>query len=306
MRRPLFVLILAGFCAANTATAAEWRVPGDFATIQAAIDSPSVVAGDVILVGPGPHAGAFVTKSVEIRGEGGAVINSGPLHDSGKMQGFRLKAGSQGTTISHLTFEVGLAIINGAAVNNVTVVQNRFLNAYQAVSNWGGSGWDISHNDIVDLETACGGGIGILIGDWQATLSGVLDNLVAHNKISGTLHVSDGDCGGYAGAGIVIYADFRWGAPGAVALAYNRVIKNKVSVVSDNPGLVDINAFEMTDTRHELGVIYENAIGFNDFRGTASQIDLSPPELAGVNLISRNFGNNRGHGLHPSVFRPDR
>ena len=89
----------------------------------------------------------------------------------------------------------------------------------------------------------------------------------------------------------------------AVALAYNRVIKNKVSIVSDNPALVDINAFELTDTSHELGVIYENAIGFNDFRGTASQIALSPPGLAGVNLISRNFGNNRGHGLHPSVFR---
>ena len=79
--------------------------------------------------------------------------------------------------------------------------------------------------------------------------------------------------------------------------------KNKVAVVSDNPGLVDINAFEMTDTRHEPGVIYENAIGFNDFRGTASQIDLSPPELVGVNALSRNLGTNRGHGLHPSVFR---
>jgi hypothetical protein len=39
-----------------------------------------------------------------------------------------------------------LAIINGEAVNNVTVVQNRFLNANQAVTNWGGSGWGISRN----------------------------------------------------------------------------------------------------------------------------------------------------------------
>jgi len=30
---------------------------------------------------------------------------------------------------------------------------------------------------------------------------------------------------------------------------------------------------------------------------------LSPLTLADVNAISRNFGENRGHGLHPSVFR---
>jgi len=306
MRRLLFavsLVALLAFGAAPSALASEWRVPGDFATIQEAVDSPDVSAGDLIIVRPGFHAGALLEKSLEIRGEGRAVINTGPLHPSGKTQGFRMLAGSQGTTISHLTFQVDLAIINGGAVNNVTVSHNRFLNANQAVTNWGGSGWDILHNEIVDLQTDCGGGIGVLIGDYNANPSGVLDNLVAHNRISGTLYVAPGDCGGYAGAGIVIYADFRWGAPGAVALAYNRVTKNRVAIVSDNPGLVDINAFEMTDTRHEPGVIYENAIGFNDFRGTASQIDLSPPELAGVNLLSRNLGTNRGHGLHPSVFR---
>ena len=307
MRRLLFavsLVALLAFGTAPSAIASEWRVPGDFATIQEAVDSPGVSAGDVIIVGPGFHAGALLTKSVEIRGEGGALINTGPLHSSGKAQGFRLLAGSQGTTISHLTFQVDLAIINGGAVNNVTVSHNRFLNANQAVTNWGGSGWDISHNEIVDLQTDCGGGIGVLIGDYNANQSGVFDNLVAHNRISGTLRVAPGDCGGYAGAGIVIYADFREpDGLGAVALAYNRVTKNKVAVVSDNPELVDINAFEMTDTRHEPGVIFENAVGFNDFRGTASQIDLSPPELAGVNLLSRNLGTNRGHGLHPSVFR---
>ena len=107
MRRLLFALFLAALVASgsvSTALAAEWRIPGDFATIQAAIDSPAVAAGDVILVGPGSHAGALVTKAVDIRGEGRAVINTGPVHPSGKTQGFRLLAGSHGTTISHLTF----------------------------------------------------------------------------------------------------------------------------------------------------------------------------------------------------------
>jgi len=309
MRRRLLVSTLGVFVAAGlvagAASAAEWRVPKQFATIQAAIDSSSVQPGDVILVGAGSFEGALVTKSVEIRGLGRAVINSGPLHPSGKTQGFRLLDGAAGSTFSNLTFQVDLAVINGAAVDDVTVTHNRFLNANQAVTNWGGSGWDISHNEIVDLKTDCGGGIGVLIGDYAAVPSGVMDNLVAHNTISGTLHVAADDCGGYSGSGIVLYADFRWGADGAVAIADSRVINNKVSVVSDSPDVVDINAIELTDTRDvvDAPVIYENAIGFNDLRGTANQIALSQPELADCNDISRNLGENRGHGLHPSVFR---
>ena len=98
MRRLLFAMSVAALLligAVPSAFAAEWRVPGDFATIQEAVDSPDVSAGDVIYVGPGFHAGALLTKPVEIRGEGRAVINAGPAHpDSGKSQGFRLLAGS--------------------------------------------------------------------------------------------------------------------------------------------------------------------------------------------------------------------
>ena len=64
--------------AATPAPAAQWRVPRDFRTIQAAIDSPRVGDDDVILVGPGRHHGAVVTKAVEIRGNGKAVIVDGP------------------------------------------------------------------------------------------------------------------------------------------------------------------------------------------------------------------------------------
>lgn len=91
-------------------------------------------------------------------------------------------------------------------------------------------------------------------------------------------------------------------------IAYNRVVKNKVSLVSDNPDVVAVVAFELTDTRDNENecceVIYDNAIGFNDFRGTEIQIALTPETLQGCNDISRNFGDNRGHGSHPSVFGP--
>jgi len=282
-----------------------WEVPGDFPTIQDAIDDANVLDGHTILVSSGNHAGAFVTKSVEIRGNGNAVIDSGPMHPAGLSMGFRFLAGSDGATISKLQFEVDLAIMNGAAVNDVIIDHCTFFNAVQAVSNWRGSGWLITHNEIVDLRTNNGGGIGILVADYTGGI--VESNIISHNKVYGMLHVSPTDGGGYDGSGIVLYADFRWGGAGASEIKNNRVIKNKVSLMSDNPAVVDVVAFELTDTRDDIDaepypVLFDNAIGFNDFRGTLEQIALTPDDLENYNSFSRNLGNNRGHGLHPRVF----
>ena len=285
--------------------ATVWTVPGDFATIQEAIDDAAVEDGHVIRVGPGEHAGALVDKSVVIKGEGGTIINAGPAHGSGLVQGFRLLAGSDGAVFSHLTFTTDLSIMNGGAVNDVEVIHCTFLNAIQAVSNWRGNGWEISHNTIEDLRTRSGGGIGILVADYSGGT--VKDNVVSHNKISGTLHVWQNDCGEYNGSGIVLYADFRWGGAGAAEIRNNRVVQNKIGMVSDTPEVVDIAAFELTDTRDDINidrVVFDNAIGFNDFRGTELQIVLTPDNLDEYNDISRNLGDNRGHGLHPSVFGP--
>jgi len=284
-----------------------WHVPGDFPTIQAAIDSTDVKPGDRIMVGPGLHAGAEVDKAVEIRGTAGATINAGPAHGSGLSQGFRLLTGSDGCTISHLTFTTDLSIMNGGAVNNVTVSQCTFIDSIQAVSNWCGSGWMISHNVITDLQAKGGGGIGILVADWSGGT--VQDNVISHNTIQGTLHVASGDGGGYNGSGIVLYADFRWGGAGASKISQNSVVKNKISMSSDTPEVVDIVAIELTDSRDDPNadpwpVIFDNSIGFNDLRDTELQIALTPEELADCNEISRNLGENRGHGLHPSVFGP--
>ncbi|MHC4146695.1 MAG: right-handed parallel beta-helix repeat-containing protein [Planctomycetota bacterium] len=316
MNRLLTICVVAGLVMSlvNTVQAANWHVPGDFATIQDAIDDGGVLLGDKIIVGPGNHFGALVTKSVEIKGENGAVINDGPGHSHPSIdhQGFRLLAGSNGAIINHLEFDnIDLAIMNGDAVNNVIVENCTFTNAIQAVSNWRGSGWQISHNEITDLRTRDGGGIGILIADYSGGT--VADNVVSHNTISGTLNVMPGDGGEYNGSGIVLYADFRWGRSGAEEIRDNRVVQNKVSMVSDTPAVVDIAAFELTeaidpldppDPPLEYHVIFDNAIGFNDFRGTTLQIVVTPASLENCNDISRNKGDNRGHGSHPSLFGP--
>ena len=305
---PGCLVILLTFLCAAPVQAADWRVPHDFSTVQAAIDSPMVAGGDRILVGPGSFAGALVTKSVVIEGVGRAVISSGPLHPSGLVQGFRLFDASDGATISNLHFTVDLPVINATfeKVDNVTVTHNTLVSPIQGISNWLGSGWEITQNDIVDLRTRCGGGIGILVGDYAGGV--VSDNVVSHNRISGTLHVGAGDCGGYNGTGVVIYADFRWGRLGSTHTAYNRVVKNDIALTSDAPSVVDVVAIELTEAEDPdplTHVIHDNAIGFNDLRGTTIQIALTPADLDSANDISRNLGENRGHGLHPSAFGGD-
>lgn len=288
---------------AASASAATWEVPGDFPTIQAAIDSALVLEGDRIMVAPGVHDGALVTKNVQIKGEGGAIINGGPPHGSGLSQGFRFGEDGDGATISHLTFEVDLAIMNGAAVDDVTISQCTFNNAVQGVSNWRGSGWEISHNVFNDLRTRNGGGIAILVADYLGGT--VANNVVSHNKISGTLHVWADDGGGYSGTGIVLYADFRWNRLGAHRIEKNRVVKNKVSLVSDTPDTVGVVGIELTDTRdNNTSVVVNNAIGFNDLRAMEDQLAFTPTNLDDSNDISRNLGDNRGQGLHPNLFGP--
>lgn len=257
--------------------------------------------GDRILLGAGNHTGVELGKSIEIKGLDGAVINSGPMHPAGLSQGFRLVSGSDGASISHLIFTVDLAIMNGAAVNYVEVNHNTFLNTIQAVSNWGGEGWNIHHNEILDLRTRNGGGIGILIADYTGTQANW--NNVASNKISGVLHVYSGDGGGYAGSGIVLYSDHRWTRLGG-DIRGNVVERNFVAMYSDNPVVVDINAFELTQTSSDLvcDEIINNVIRFNDFRGTANQILISPPGLESCNYFIKNFGENRGHDLHPNLI----
>lgn len=277
--------------------------PGAYSTIEAAL--VAAVDGDTILVCPGSYAGVLLDKAVEIKGTGGATIDDGPPHPAGLSQGFRMMAGSDGATISHLRFTVDLAIMNGEAVDDVIVTHNTFEDTIQGVSNWRGSGWSISHNRFVDLRTRNGGGIAILVADFSGGI--VRDNVVSHNGISGTIHVHPDDGGGYDATGIALYADFRWGRAGAEEITANRVVKNKISLTSDNPDVVGVHAMELTDTRDDKNlapVIFGNAVGFNDIRGTESGILLTPENLGDVNDISRNLGDDRGHGLHPGLFGP--
>lgn len=70
--------------------------------------------------------------------------------------------------------------------------------------------------------------------------------------------------------------------------------------------MVDVVALELSeaaDPDPSVHVIHDNAVGFNDLRGTALQLALTPVALDNpTNDLSRNLGENRGHGMHPSAF----
>ncbi|MHC4640185.1 MAG: right-handed parallel beta-helix repeat-containing protein, partial [Planctomycetota bacterium] len=229
----------------STAEAVTWNVPGDFATIQEAIDSAGVLEGHTILVGPGNHAGASVTKAVEIKGEDGAVINSGPMYAS-YTTGFYFRDGAgNGATISHLSLETVDLPVYSRDTSDVTVDHCTFTSPMQGITNWNGNGWNISHNVINGLVTISGGGIGIFVGTRAPEGSTASNNLIAHNKITGQVVVPQDEIdrynegppypeAGYSVVGITLMSDRRKGKP-AGTIAGNRILKNKIAISSNNP-----------------------------------------------------------------------
>ena len=313
------VLALTATVMSNSWAKKTWDVPGDFTTIQKAIDSIEVKEGHTIVLGPGNYVGANITKSVKIDGKNEAIITNGPINSYGVAQGLVLIDGSSGTKIRHLKFNVDLAVMNADSVNDVTIEHCEFKDAVQAISNRGGDRWNITHNIIDNIRTkrieitqlgqtivGYGGGIGILTSDRSGGTAN--NNVIAYNKITGTLKVADGDPGGYSGNGILLLADFRNSYDGAEDIKENKVVKNKVHLTSDTPDAVDAVAIALVEADNTTGknIIHDNVIGFNDFRETATQIFLSPSTLEDTNQISRNLGDNRGKGLHPSKFRIDK
>jgi hypothetical protein len=169
----------------------------------------------------------------------------------------------------------------------------------QAVTNWAvgkwGKGWNVSHNEITHLRTSCGGGIGILIGDYKGGM--VTGNEIAHNRIESRLHVPQSDCGGYGAPGIVLFADFRDPGGEGATIQWNRVFKNRVIVSSGKPALVPATAIELTDTQDGSGpvVIRKNDVVYNDLRGSAVPFEFTPDELEDENRVEPNYTGPGGH-----------
>ncbi len=254
--------------------------PG-YSTIQAAINAS--VAGDTVRVCAGTYAGAVVDRAVKLDGDH-AVITSGPYSHPGLFQaGFLFNVDRSGSGASIKGFDIVGAAQYGAddgkidfgifsrGADNVTVEHNDFSMLLQGITDWNGTGWDIEHNNLEDLWTRCGGGIGILVGGFDG-LTSVLNNRVAHNDLSGTVFVSPTDCGGYSAVGLTMYSDSRYGRPGALEITGNNIDHNKVDLVSSDPETVPVDGIEITDTNGDDGdpAVPGNVISHNEVRGETS------------------------------------
>ncbi|MEX2548215.1 MAG: right-handed parallel beta-helix repeat-containing protein, partial [Chloroflexota bacterium] len=262
-----------------TAPGQNCNKPG-YNTIQSAINASA--PGDTVRVCAGNYAGAIVDRAVKLDGDHGAIIDSGPIShgilrtafqfnmsqlparpgSGATIQGFTIVGATQfGADDGMLDFGVF-----SRGTDNVTVYRNDFSDLLQSITDWNGTNWDISHNDIADPWTRCGGGIGILVGGFDGTTA-VTGNSVAHNDVHGTLQVSPTDCGGYSGTGIVLYSDHRSGRPGALTITDTTVEKNDVDLTSDTPGVVDVTALELTVAGSTAPVISGNLISKNKLGG---------------------------------------
>ena len=275
-----------------------------FATIQAAIDDDETLDGHTIEVGAGDWDGALVTKSLEIRGEDGAVIDNGPTHGSWTC-GFKLISASSGATISHFTFQ-GLGLpIYGLGIDDVTIEHNKLYDTMQGITNWDGNNWVIKHNVIEGIAILYNsGGIGIAVGSRNSPVSG---NLVAHNKIVADIP----DDHTFSVGGILLCTDERYGwTPGEVT--NNKIVHNRVKITGPKSWAISLQVIGITypnpsedEIQHAKDLLNGNIVGFNNLRGSERFVECLPEELEEVNTISRNLGDNRGHGVVPAdIFRP--
>lgn len=197
-------LLLAGVAAAP-ARAGTLQVPQDYPTIQDAVAAAE--AGDQVRVGPGQWCGAVITKPLDLFGEGGATIVGCPAPAPnlfGLLRiGFFLPDGSaSGTTIRHFVFDgqgVSNANLDPLAfavfardASDVIVQQNTVLGTVQAITNTRGSGWTVSHNDILGLTVLtcdgfCGGGDAIVFQQRTPAGPRTHDNSATFNVITGTV-----------------------------------------------------------------------------------------------------------------------
>jgi hypothetical protein len=318
MRDGRFVAATLVFATASLAgehlEAADWLVPGRFPNLQAAIDSRLVKDGDVLRVRPGRRSGATVTKAVSIRAQGRVTIVDGPVVNTLGRAGFLFPGGGAGSgaTLEGFTFEGVAFPVFSRGADDVSVTGNTMRRPNQGVTSWAngswGQGWEITHNTILDLRTSCGGGIGILIGDYNGgTVTG---NVIAHNDVSGWVYVAADDCGGYEAPGILLFADWRYAGDTGATVTGNRVSKNRVSLVSGMDALVPVAGVELTDTRDLPTAldIAANTIVYNDLRRTSPPVTLTPDELSTVNVIENNLApvprRGQGNSLGAMALRP--
>jgi parallel beta-helix repeat protein len=268
----------------GVASAGTIQVPGDYPTIQAAIDAS--VDGDTIVVGPGTYEENidFLGKAITVRGADGpetTVIDGGSLgpvvrFDSGEdgssvLKGFTIRNGRAATDVDD---EGGGIKIQGSSpkvVGNV-ITGNRACNSGGGIALLAASPL-IKRNVITNnSQVGCsggvgGGGIGIL-GESQA--------LIVRNVISDNSWDS-------SGGGIALFA------AGEPVIRRNIITGN--SAFNTGDGIDIVNQSD--------ALIVGNLIARNEGQGIFWGV---PKGARGPWVVNNTIAHNQGVGVYASGF----
>jgi parallel beta-helix repeat protein len=295
-----------------------WDNP--WATIQHAV--AQVSSGHTIQVASGTYTGAIVDKDVTILGStsGTSSIDTGVCYNSGcspaYKTAFRLDAGADGAEIGDFTINCDVNTsfyfaIFARAVDDVTIDSLEITDTVQGISNWGGSGWEITNNTITDTVAAGGGGIGILVGAQEAT-SGwgtCRDNLVQYNTIDASASAEDYSC-----PAILLTYDLRWGGylnvDGSEDISGNLILDNTITASAAN-NLVGIEVgtilgdSETDPIRNDpdeiaavmaAAALHDNTVQDNSVDG--ADIGIYFYNATNLTITENTVQNNVGYGMY--------
>jgi len=306
------VVSLGLVCSTGVASAKVLRVPGQFPTIQTAVDAAR--DGDMIQVRPGAYCGATIDKRVELVGVGYPRIigcASGPTLGAARVGFFMPGPGGEnpasGTGISGFIFDGrGVSSANLAPLSfgifarfarDIHILNNRFEGTAQAITNTGGDRWLIGHNQIVDLTVLdctgpCTGGDGIVIqlardevaapGGDAAPINRPEDNLILDNTIEGS--PPDGFAA-FSMVGILVFA-----ADHTTVLKNDVRLRHNPAATAVGQGILLTNTCcgsgsYLPGTRHTI-------LALND--GRQSEVAIVVEGSGGANTLGLFLFRNRG------------
>lgn len=234
-----------GIGTVNHVDAKTILVPGDYATIQLAVNNAQ--HGDTILVAPGTYSGAQIDKKIALYGDpgGGSIITSGVHYGGGAAldTAFYLVSGSDGSEIKNFTINCNQSsnfffAVFSRGIDTVTIDSLTVNNTIQGITNYGGDGWKIIGNTFIDTRPAGGGGIAIWVGI-NPTYPVARGNLIENNTMTTSLPgASTFTC-----AAITLGFDARWGGEtGNEELSNNQILNNTIRVTGDPTNTVGIEA----------------------------------------------------------------
>ncbi|MGD2248540.1 MAG: NosD domain-containing protein [Candidatus Methanofastidiosia archaeon] len=311
----VFLSVIVSVVNISSVASATINVPGDYATIQAAVNNAH--DGDTIVVASGTYAGATIDKNVTISGasDGSSIITSGVHYGGGHPTletAFLLDTGSDGAAIQNFTINCDqltdfFFAVFSRGIDNITVNSLTVNDTIQGITNWGGSGWIITNNTVIDYQPAGGGGIAIWVGV-NTTHPVANGNIIENN----TLTTSVPGAATFTCPAISLAFDDRSGGEtGNEELFNNKILNNTITVTGGpltNTGGVEVGIIGLGGDPNKIaaliGCVHDNTISSNIIKGaemgvymyTVSNLSIVKNEITncdiGVRIDDGNSGNN--------------